>query len=204
VVIDTLGTTVGEVDTDKTGEMMNKVLKPLKQLANKHDTAICIVHHNKKSATDGKGPRAGNDMLGAVGLHAWVDCALYARSKDSKGEIQVEREAKMAQDMSLKVRIPLMYWHNDGTRQLWDPELVTEGLEQIHEVREDKPPSREGTGGKQLAMKIRMMGGGPFTLEDLSDRLDMKPAPLLKQLEAGVHNGFIQDHGDEWAVPRSK
>ena len=111
----------------------------------------------------------------------------------------------MAQDMSLKIRIPLMFWHTDGERQLWDPELVTEGLEQIHEVREDKPkPAESNRGGLQVAMRMKMMGGGPFTLEELCTTFDSKPAVLLKQLEAGVRNGHIQDHGDEWAVPRSK
>lgn len=205
VIIDTLGTTVGEVDTDKTGEMMNRVLKPLKQLANKHDTAILIVHHNKKSATDGKGPRAGNDMLGAVGLHAWVDCAIYARSKDGKGEIQVEREAKMAQDMALKVKIPTMFWRNDGERKLWDPEIVTEGLEQIQDMMpsESAPPNRANTGGKQLASKMKAMGGGPFTADHLCDVLDMNNSALMKQLVAGVDNGYIKETDKGWLVPRS-
>ena len=204
VVIDTLGTTVGEVDTDKTGDMMNKVLKPLKQLANKHDTAICIVHHNKKAATDQNGSRAGNDMLGAVGLHAWVDCALYARSKNSKGEVQIEREAKMAQDMGLKVKIPTMFWHNDGTRQLWDPEIVTDGLEQVHEVESTPPTPKAGTGGKQIASKIKAMGGGPFTVDEIDAIVDLGTGPLMKQLQSGVDNGFILEVDDKYHVPRSR
>lgn len=206
VIIDTLSTTVGDTDTDKTGEMMNKVLKPLKQLANKHDTAICIVHHNKKAATDAAGNRAGNDMLGAVGLHAWVDCALYARAKQGKDEIAVEREAKLAQDMSMKIRIPLMFWDwQTGERKLWDPELVTEGLETVQDATPDPTPQRQpGTAGKLIASKIRAMGGGPFTLEQIDDVVDMGNGPLLKQLNAGVENGFIEEHGDKWLVPRKK
>ena len=203
VIIDTLGTVAGEIDLDKTGEMMNRILKPLKQLANKHDAAILIVHHNKKSATDGKGPRAGNDMLGAVGLHAWVDCAIYARSKDGKGEIHVEREAKMAQDMGLKIRIPEMFWRNDGDRKLWDPEIVTEGLETVQEPTPERRVERQpGTGGKQLAMKLKMMGGGPFDLDTLVERLDITPSKLVPQLQTGVDNGFIQEVDDTWLVPR--
>jgi len=205
VVIDTLSTTMGDTDMDKTGDMMGKVLKPLKQLAQKHDSAICIIHHNKKAATDEKGRRAGNDMLGAVGLHAWVDCALYARSKDSKGEVAIEREAKLAQEMSMRVQIPLMFWNQQtGERKLWDPELITEGLETIQEVREEPAPTREGTGGKMLASKIKGMGGGPFALEELAFRIGQPTGALLKQLEAGVANGFItQISDDEWVVPRS-
>lgn len=207
VVIDTLGTVAGEVDTDKTGEMMNKILKPLKQLANKHDCAILIVHHNKKSATDGKGPRAGNDMLGAVGMHAWVDCAVYARSKDGKGEIAVEREAKMAQDMSLKIKIPEMVWNwQNGHRQLWDPEIVTEGMEQLQDMApSDTPPTpKAGTAGKQLASKMKAMGGGPFGIERLCEVVGGTPSSLIKQLQAGVENGFIEEIDDKWLVPRSR
>jgi hypothetical protein len=205
VIIDTLSTTVADTDMDKTSDLMTKVLKPLKQLANKHDAAVCIIHHNKKAATDEKGRRAGNDMLGAVGLHAWVDCAIYARSKDSKGEIAVEREAKLAQEMSMRIQMPQMFWdQKTGVRKLWDPELITEGLETVQEVAEQPTPTREGTGGKMMASKIRGMGGGPFTLETLVGRLGMTAAPILRQLNAGVENGFIQQISDnEWAVPRS-
>jgi hypothetical protein len=144
-------------------------------------------------------------MLGAVGLHAWVDCAIYARSKDSKGEIAVEREAKLAQEMSMRIQIPQMFWdQKTGERKLWDPELITEGLETVQEVAEQPTPTREGTGGKMMASKIRGMGGGPFTLETLVGRLGMTAAPILRQLNAGVENGFIQQISDnEWAVPRS-
>jgi len=207
VIIDTLSTTVGDTDTDKTGEMMTKVLKPLKQLAHKHDAAICIVHHNKKAATDQKGMRAGNDMLGAVGLHAWVDCAIYARSKEGKGELAVEREAKLAQDMTMKIRIPMMFWDvQTGERKLWDPELITEGLETVQDapVHIEAPKSREGTGGKMLASKMKGMGGGPFTLEHLCDVLDTRAAAVLDQLRSGVSNGFINQIDDNhWVVPRS-
>lgn len=204
VIIDTLSTTT-DADMDKTGEMMTRVLKPLKQLAHKHDAAICIIHHNKKAATDENGRRAGNDMLGAVGLHAWVDCAIYARSKNGKGEIAVEREAKLAQEMTMKVNIPLMFWDlKTGERRLWDPELITEGLETVETVTEQPTPNRSGTGGQMLASKIKAMGGGPFNLEDLAFRLGMSAGPLVKQLNAGVDNGFItQLSDDEWVVPRS-
>jgi hypothetical protein len=205
VIIDTLSTTIADTDMDKTSDLMSKVLKPLKQLANKHDAAICIIHHNKKAATDEKGRRAGNDMLGAVGLHAWVDCAIYARSKDSKGEIAIEREAKLAQEMTMRVQIPMMFWdQKTGERKLWDPELITEGLETVQEVREEPTPSKAGTGGQMLASKIKAMGGGPFDLETLAFRLGMSAGPLVKQLNAGVDNGFItQISDDEWQVPRS-
>jgi len=202
VIIDTLGTVAGEIDLDRTGEMMNRMLKPLKQLANKHDTAILIVHHNRKGSSDEKTSRAGKDMLGGVGLHAWVDCAIYARSKDGKGEIHVEREAKMAQDMAIKIRIPHMFWGDEG-RQLWDPEVVTEGLEVVHDpIAADDHKRAPGTGGKQLAIKIKTMGGGPFDFDQLQETLDMNKSHLMRQLNAAVDNGFIEELEGTWRVSR--
>ena len=206
VVIDTLGTTVGDVDTDKTGPLMNQVLKPLKQLANKHDTAICIVHHNRKAAADGGG-RAGNDMLGAVGLHAWVDCAIYARSKNLKGEVAIEREAKLAQDMSLKVRIPTMFWDHSGDRHLWDPEIVTEGLETEQAPVEEAHQERKREGGKagqHIAGRIKGMGPTKVhTLPDLVTTLGKSQSEIVKQLNAAVDNGFLEEVGDGWRFVRS-
>jgi hypothetical protein len=183
--------------------MMNKVLKPLKQLANKHDTAICIVHHNKKAATDQNGSRAGNDMLGAVGLHAWVDCAVYARSKNGHGEISVEREAKMAQDMPLKIKIPTMYWDmKTGDRKLWDPEIITEGLETVQEPMPKEAKHEPGTAGKQMAMKVKMMAAyKPVTMEQLQEVLDKPASTILKQLEAAIDNGYLEEVEEgKWAV----
>ena len=59
-----------------------------------------------------------------------------------------------------------------------------------------------GTGGKQLAMKLKMMGGGPFDLDTLVERLDITPSKLVPQLQTGVDNGFIQEVDDTWLVPR--
>lgn len=97
VFIDTLSTTAGNVDTDKNQELMNKILKPLRELASKHNCAFVIVHHNKKDSSNGKlngtnvldhlSDRAGRDMLGGVALHAWVDCALYVRAKSGMDRV---------------------------------------------------------------------------------------------------------------------
>jgi hypothetical protein len=90
VFIDTLSTTAGDVDTDKNQDLMRKILKPLRELAAKHNCAIILIHHNRKESQNGKvngnvldhlSDRAGRDMLGGVNLHAWVDCALYVRAK---------------------------------------------------------------------------------------------------------------------------
>ena len=206
VIMDTLGTVAGEVDTDKSGELMNKILRPLRIIARKHDTAIMVVHHNKKAAN--QGGRAGQDMLGSTALHAWVECALYARTKDENGQVSIEREAKLAMDMSFKVKIPMMFTnHQTGERQLWDPEIVTDGLEKIHDAPmvQDAPMQRaeSGKAGSQLAFKLRHMGKGPFSLDDIMERLGAESAgPILKQLADGVRNGYLEADGEMWTPIR--
>lgn len=197
VLIDTLGTVVGDVDTDKSGDLMTRVLKPLRTVARKHDCAICVVHHNKKAAN--QGGRAGQDMLGSTALHAWVECAIYARSKDAKGEIQIEREAKLAMDLQMKVKIPMMFENlQTGERQLWDPEVITEGLEVMHEPEPERgQKNARGSAGKQIANKMRQMGSGPFTIEELMERFgEDSDKGILKQLSAAVTNGYVSQGDD--------
>lgn len=199
VIIDTLSTTAGELDTDRSSELMTQMLKPLKVIAKKNDTAIAIVHHNKKSATDQRGSRAGNDMLGSVALHAWVDCAIYARAKDSSG-IHIERESKMAQDEQLTIAIPHMYQSlHTGERQLWDPELsINVGQEQpVHTESQAKKGGGGGrkpsTAGKKIANKLRQMGGGPLSAESIAHRTGDDVGGVRKQLKAAVENGLVTE-----------
>lgn len=202
VIIDTLGTTAGDIDTDSSGEMMNRLLKPLKVLAQKHRTSICIVHHNKKSAGVG---RAGNDMLGSVALHAWVDCALYARSKDAKGEVAIEREAKLAQDISLRMKIPQMYESMTGERQLWDPEVILPGVgeDQPGPVPQQSPtstPNNKGA-GKAIANKLKMMGSRPHDFDKIAAVLDIDPGKLMEQLRVAEKHGHIAEtENGRWVV----
>jgi hypothetical protein len=143
VIIDTLSTTAGGVDIDKSSELMNKILNPLRQVSHRTKAAIILVHHNRKDSNQGKNgadptqglsDRAGRDMLGSVALHAWVDCAIYVRAKkdvesthltgvDSRGnvlpvrgiEVFLERESKRAEDLKFRVVVPLMRRRSNET-----------------------------------------------------------------------------------------
>lgn len=138
VVIDTLGTTAGDVDTDKNSDLMGKLLKPMKQIAQEHGCAMCIVHHNKKDDSNG---RAGRAMLGATALHAWVDCAIYARSKDENRVVTMERETKLAPDLQLRIQVPHM---TEASKMLRVPERVLWWPEEyVARVDEEQPAGRD-------------------------------------------------------------
>lgn len=113
VIIDTLGTTSGDTDTDKSREV-NKALKPLKVLAETYGCAIAVVHHFSKagSGKDGHSMRGGHKMLGSVALHAWVETGLYVSEKtevrDRVYRVEIDRESKSAQDLRFALEVPLM------------------------------------------------------------------------------------------------
>lgn len=205
IVIDTLGTTAGDVDTDKAQVLMERMLRPLKTLAKKHDTAIVIIHHNKKNSGEG---RAGNDMLGSVALHAWVDCAIYARSRDASGVVMVEREAKLAPEVNFKLEIPFIYHdYKTGQRQLWNPTIIPHGVgeEQARPTSnvtegDDESSKPQKKGGDSIAYKLRHMGKGPFTMDQLKERLDQSPSTIINQLEKGIKNGSIKKVGERYAA----
>ena len=186
VVIDTLTTTAGDIDTDHSRELMNGLLKPLKVIAQKHNTAICVVHHNRKSDSNG---RAGQEMLGSVALHAWVDCALYARSKEGS-EITVDRESKSSTDLRFVVKVPLMYEDprgEEGARQLWEPVISERGDDVgIPQVTPHRPAS---TAGKRLSERLKAMGSRWLTSEEITDVMGRD---MGGQINAALANGYLE------------
>lgn len=180
VIIDTLGTTAGEVDTDRAQELITKILRPLRQIAQGNNAAIAIVHHNRKAVN---GHRAGQDMLGSVALHAWVDCGLYIRDKDTENNVTLVRESKSANDLSLTVHIEQM----DHEHPIWTPRVVPEDVG-VEAVEPSPSPSR--VGGSTLARRMKQFGKGPHTLEKLNTIIGHD---ISKQIAKAVENGFIRE-----------
>lgn len=196
VLIDTLGTVAGDVDTDRSFEMMSKILVPLKVLAKKYDVAIALVHHNKKESLPGQ--RAGKSMLGSVALHAWVESALYVK-KTGNQSLVIESETKQAPGHTIRIDIPTMGVIGDE-RTLWHPtkgsEETADGQQESADgITRERPSSgvRRPTGGRDIAFKMRQIGGltKPLTIDYLQKVLDISPSALRKQLNAGVKNGYL-------------
>lgn len=205
VVIDTLGTTNGDVDIDKSVPLNMHILKPLKQISEAGDCAIAVVHHNRKPSGSGT-TRAGQSMLGSTALHAWVESALYVKKDEVEtgkpAKVFVERENKLAQDLKFRVTIPTMHdsLYSD-VRQVWEPEIaIGWGETQDHEEsREEFKPRNESKAGKKIADIIAGMGGnGKYVPhEDVANVLGQAAGHLKRQLDAAVKNNLIDGSEDE-------
>lgn len=201
MVIDTLGTTVGDIDADKSGPLNEKVLRPLKAISESTGCAIAIVHHNRKS-TD-SGGRSGQQMLGSVALHAWVESALYVQGKEKltnspHSEIKVERENKLAEDLKFRVRVPTMFVEDgaaeEGKRQMWEPE-VWMGWAEAEQPEEIKVKD-DGT-----ALRSTLLGmAEEFTTDQAWKKHGGQRHRVVEMLNREKSKGFLTgSHTDGWA-----
>lgn len=204
VIIDTLGTTIGDIDSDKSTALNDRVLRPLKVIAETAGCAIAIVHHNKKADDNG---RSGQQMLGSVALHAWVESALYVKSKEKlthqSAEVKVERENKLASDLKFRVRIPDMNAeHGDdqaGHRALWNPEILTGwGDTEMTKPDREQAPSKAGD---KIVRVMREMGAGPIPTQRIADVYGQSLGNTKNQLNAAFSRGLINgSHDGGWTV----
>ena len=213
VVIDTLSTTMGQVELKDSVAMNAKILRPLKQIADVCGTAIAIVHHSRKAT--GTSVRAGQDMMGSVAIHAWVESALYLRKDEpvtgKPTQIKVERENKLDGDMKFRVRIPYMFEEGgdreDGARQLWQPEVImgwAEDTEAEQAAAKEVAPRQKykGPGGKVAQHVIEKMSGPknrPRLLDEIIQSYGQNRGNTLNQLQRAVENGLLEgDELDGW------
>jgi hypothetical protein len=224
VFIDTLSTTAGHVDTDKAQELMNRILKPMRELATKHNSAFIFVHHNRKDSGNGKlngnatehlSDRAGRDMLGSIQLHAWVDCAIYVRTKvelkrvvgltlDTGGvagvELYIEREAKLAEEQKYRISIPRMS-HDDTGVDHWLPQTAKGWYKPddttATPIKNAHQPSRLSiTADKLKEYGITATRG--LSLQGIIDRTDVSADTARKHLSQLESDGVIKQLNGQW------
>lgn len=211
--IDTLGTTAGGIDTDRAPELMSKILRPMRTIADQTGCAMAVVHHNRKgTASEARG---GSRMLGSVALHAWVDDALYVHGREKmaggRSKIRVERESKSGIDQRWIVEIPQMGITNmSGGRVVWAPET---GIWSDEDPETGDKPSTPGgvkrrpgqaMAGSKIAFQIKAMGGmgdRKVPQDNLLEATGIKMSELKKQLVAALENGLISGSESEgWCV----
>jgi hypothetical protein len=217
VIIDTMGTTSGDVDTDRSSDLMNKILRPIRDISSQTGAGVTIVHHNKKGSEGNH--RGGQRMLGSVALHAWVNDALYVHTRESlnggRTKVRLERESKAATEERWIVEIPRMGTTRDGTRVVWTP-LVGEWNTSEEPVTGDSdkpdhtPPTtqRRGNGrpaGSDIAWQVKLLAGEGNRFRTLTDIAGSKGCSIRvarQQLEKAVENGLVVGNEETgWRMP---
>lgn len=215
-IVDTLGTTAGDVDTDRASDLMTKILRPMREISHQTSTAVIVVHHNRKGS-GGNGERGGQRMLGSVALHAWVDDAMYVHSRERVGggvtKVRVERESKGAVEHRWVVEVPRMGMMGDGTRIVWSPTTgVWDASEGGVTGDHDVPTPTARTTGKRVAgtnamYHVRRLNGTeehPVPIARLASVNGTTEGQMWKQVNAAIANGLIAGtrEGGVWVVEK--
>jgi AAA domain-containing protein/DNA primase RepB-like protein len=189
VIMDPLMVIAGEVDENRSVDMTQKIFRPLRQLAQKHQTAIAIVHHLKKGEA-GRGVRGGQLMLGSVANHAWSEDSLYL--KLSRGGVTVERESKHAASGYFKIM---------GLRAMgWNPQVVDDKFEGDEE--ETKPNGRRATGPRngRIPVALAELGPGYHETKVIAEQAGITTQGATKQLQRMLGAGQVTRKSGRWGL----
>jgi len=186
VVFDPFLMMLGDVDDNKAPVMTEQIFKPVKQLAQKHGVAMCIVHHMRKGQAEGRG---GQMMLGSVANHAFSQDALYL-SYGKRGLIEVERESKSAAYLKFKIGgvtglDAADRWEPQvtGIRGLWDDD---DSGDDVVDVEERPRRRRRGQDMFQVTIEaaLKEAGNGGMTTNELCQISDLSRTATLRRLKA--------------------
>lgn len=164
VIMDTLATVAGDVDTDKAVEVKARILNPLKQIARAHDCAMAIVHHNTKGGTNA---RAGQNMSGSGQIHAWADWGIYVtEKKEHNNQITMAVETKYTGTVTLSYEIQGLPDEYRPTPVVTDAELagaVRDALPAMHQQKREQKANninlliqrrKEGVGDRAIRAEL--------------------------------------------------
>jgi hypothetical protein len=189
VVLDPLMMMAGDVEENRAQEMTTKIFRPLKQLADKHSVAICLVHHMRKLGQNTENVRGGQLMLGSVANHAWAEDSLYV--KVTKGDLAIERESKHTTSGSFKI--------GHIRNKAWEP-IIHDEQGDLDEHAEDagsgqtvRTARRAASvqGGRAPGLKVsdalKSLGKGTHTTREIADRAGLTIDGARRQLLRAEH-----------------
>ncbi len=111
LIIDTLMRAAGDVDENRSLELMSKLLNPLTRLARKHRINILLIHHFKKQSSNNP-TRGGQRMMGSQAFHAWAEDSLYVTADN--GSLIFDAESKSAESSTHTFAF-------NGPKHTWSP-----------------------------------------------------------------------------------
>jgi len=206
LLIDPLMMVAGEVEENRSQEMTQKLFRPLKQLAEKYNVAVMIVHHMKKG-DPGKPTRGGQMMLGSVANHAWAEDSLYLRMVRG-GDILVERESKHTTGGTFKV--------TQLRNKSWTPHVTDDKLDDGNLPEEpETTPSANGNGRTNGRRKgapkvsraytaLTEMGAGPHPTKLIAEQMGITLGGARRQLQRLADGGTVERLGDSWSLSGAK
>jgi hypothetical protein len=199
LLVDPFMMVAGEIDENRSQEMTQKLFRPLKQLAEKHEVAIMVVHHMRKGDPS-KPTRGGQLMLGSVANHAWAEDSLYLRLVRG-GDILVERESKHTTGGTFKItRLRNKDWTPLVTDDRLDEGNLPEGGQDESEV-EGRGRSRANARSKSKALKaLQELGGGAHKTRVVAEQMGVTLGGARRQLARLAEQGAISRVGDTWLI----
>ena len=193
---------MGEIQENSYGEMTEHFFKPLKQLANKYNVAIMLIHHvTKNEGEKGKG-RRGSKMLGSQAGFAWAQDSLHLdKANDFTNKIEVFRESKTAGNEKYWVQVNFEGGRKIG-QGLWMPEVSqTEQSELSGEPKLTKTKQRLGDAVNATHKALQEMGGGSFGATAISEESGLPISSTRSQLSKLKKHGIaVNDGKGNWTL----
>lgn len=184
LIIDTMMRSAGDVDENRSLELMTKLLAPLTLMARKFALNIMVIHHFKKASKDGS-QRGGQRMLGSQAFHAWAEDSLYITTADGNSLV-IEVESKSAESSTHRFKF-------DGPRHSWSPIHESNLLNTVQPVDMDfagvKQPQLRQTRNARATRHI--LEHGPATALQLTLALGWDPEEVDRQLSWAVRDGHL-------------
>jgi hypothetical protein len=115
LIVDNLGVVIGG-GTDENSIKMASVMSNWRRLAEDHDMAVVLIHHQNKSYESGKG-RAGASLRGHSSIEAAIDLALLVDRKEGAADINVQSTKARGADVPPFAAM-FTYTHKPGTVEL--------------------------------------------------------------------------------------
>ena len=168
------------IDENHAGDV-SALLAYLRGLQRQLDTAIVLVHHARKSGSNGQ---PGQALRGSGDIHAWGDSNLYLRRKDSQLVLTIEHRAAPSPDpITLELQ---------GTDT---PHLaVVSGADVTRQRAADLD---------QAVVDLLDAAPGPMTRTAIRDQLRTRNARIGRALSALEHQGAIRRSPRGWHLATS-
>lgn len=193
LVIDPLMMTAGDVEENRAQEMTNKIFRPLKELARKHDTAIQLIHHMRKgNSRNGQQERGGQLLLGSVANHAWAEDSMYVMH-GRHGDMIVEQESKFAPVPGFKI--------THLRNKKWQPQVIVNRQEEEQEFIEVKrAPGRAKKTPAIITTLREMPRGSSYHTKTIAEHAGISMNAAWKQLTRQAEAKTVLKIGQKWQL----